>query len=487
MNILFLSSEVADIAKSGGLADVAKALPLQLKKDGHQAIVACPCYYAKIPNYGNLEVIYEGMLNANNPDEHCRVPYKVRKTFLNGEVEVWLIDCPRYFDRTSMYGDNNQAYGDNGERFAFFSAAAIDATRGIGYKPDILHCNDWHTGIAPMVLRIKYANDPFFTQCRSVMTIHNGAFQGAFDRAQLYVVPEIASIYNDMTAQGSYVNFLKCGVFYADKINTVSPGYAAELITYLGGHGMAENYMARAQDLSGIVNGCDYSDWDPRTDTKLRIRYGLSSMEEKVLGKYLLQRKLGLEMGDTPIYGMVARLTDQKGIGLLIPILERFLLHKVQLIIEGTGDPNLQRQMEEIAARHPDKMVFQPVYDDFLAHQIEAASDFFLMPSIFEPCGLNQIYSLAYGTLPIVRAVGGLKDTVIDYDVDREKGNGFVFNDPSPEELLSCMRRTLILYLEDQDEMQRIKRNAMQVRFNWADSAKEYLKLYEQAAQKPKW
>ena len=187
------------------------------------------------------------------------------------------------------------------------------------------------------------------------------------------------------------------------------------------------------------------------------------------------------------MYGMVARLTDQKGIGLLLPILDRFLLHKVQVVIEGTGDPALQKQMEEIAARHPGKMVFKSVYDNMLAHQIEAASDFFLMPSIFEPCGLNQIYSLAYGTLPIVRAVGGLQDTVVDYDADPENGTGFIFKDPNSEELLSCLRRTLILYLENNAEMRRIKMNAMKVRFNWSDSCAQYETLYKSALQKPKW
>ena len=472
--------------KSGGLADVAKALPLQLQAEGHDIRVVMPCY-TTIKDYDKCEVIFEGVLNDDNSSPTLKIPYRIRKTHLNKVVEVWLVDCARYFDRPSMYGDNNQAYADNGERYAFFSAAAIDAAKKMGFYFDILHCNDWHTGTAPMLLRIKYANDPYLSKARSVFTIHNGAYQGAFDRSQLHVLPEIANIYNDKVSQGSYINFLKCGVFYADKINTVSPGYATELTTYLGGHGMTQNYLDRQGDLSGIVNGCDYSDWDPATDQLLRVRYNVNSVDQKVLGKYLLQRKLGLEMGDTPMYGMVARLTDQKGIGLILPILDKFLKHKVQIVIEGTGDPNIQAQLEEIARRYPDKLVFQPVYNNMLAHQIEAASDFFLMPSIFEPCGLNQIYSLAYGTLPIVRAVGGLKDTVVDYDQDRENGTGFIFNEPNSEELLSCLRRTLILYLENPQEMRRIKTNAMRVRFNWSDSCKKYVELYKEALKKPKW
>ncbi len=487
MNILFLASEVAGVIKSGGLADVAKALPLQLQANGHKVTVVMPSY-SIIPNVQDFPVVGHATLNEYDEDPRRRIPYSIKKTSLaNSQVDLILIDCPRYFDRTSLYGDNNQAYGDNGERYAFFCAAAIEACKILNFRPDILHCNDWHTGLAPMILRLKYAHDEFFNKTRSLITIHNAAFQGVFDRNQIFMIPEIKDVYNDRIAQGSYINYLKCGVFYADKINTVSPGYASELTTYLGGHGMAQNFIDRRDDLSGIVNGCDYSDWDPATDSLLTIRYNINSMDEKLLGKYLLQRKLGLAMGDTPLYGMVARLTDQKGIGLLLPILDRFLQHKVQVIIEGTGDPNLQRQMQEIANRHPDKMVFQPVYDNALAHQIEAASDFFLMPSIFEPCGLNQIYSLAYGTLPIVRAVGGLKDTVIDYDQNRELGNGFIFNEPSSEELLSCLRRTLILHLENPEEIRRIRQNAMRVRFNWKESSHKYEELYKLALNKPKW
>ncbi len=482
MKILFLASEIAGLIKTGGLADVAKALPAQLKANGHDVRLVMPCY-SLIKGAFDLPIVGKGSLN---PDTNIEIEYVIRKTFV-GEVETWLIDCERFYKRTSLYGDNNQAYSDNGSRYAFLAAAALDAAKVMEFKPDIVHCNDWHTGLTPMILRFKYNNDPNFVDARSVITIHNGAFQGVFDRSQTYFIPEINNVYNDMIMQGSYINFLKCGVFYADKINTVSPGYAQELTTYLGGHGMAKNFQDRAADLCGIINGCDYTDWDPATDKHLSVRYSLKTMEEKILGKYLLQKKLGFEMGDTPLYGMVARLTDQKGVGLLIPILDRFLKHKVQIVIEGTGDPNLERQMQEIADRHRDKVRFQPVYDNTLAHQIEAGADFFLMPSIFEPCGLNQIYSLAYATLPIVRAVGGLKDTVIDYDHDRQNGNGFVFNDASPDELLSCLRRTLIFYLEDPQEMQRVKRNAMQARFNWEDSCVKYEELYKAALQKPKW
>lgn len=483
MQILFISSEVAGIVKTGGLADVAKALPSALIQNGHNVKIIMPCY-SSVKDYESLPIIGSTCINQNT---HQQIDFQIRQKFINDNVEVWLIDCKKYFDRTSLYGDNNQAYWDNGERFAFLSAAALEATRTLNFKPDIVHCNDWHTGLVPMILRIKYRNDPFFEQSRSVLTIHNGAFQGVFDRSQISMLPEIFSIHNDMILQGTYINFLKCGVFYADKINTVSPGYAKELTTYLGGHGMTKNFIDRQADLCGIVNGCDYSDWDPATDKHLLVRYSIENIEEKILGKYLLQKRLGLQISNQPLYGMVCRLTDQKGVGILIPILEKFLMHKVQIVIQGTGDPYFAQQLQEIQERHKDKFVFISAYDEALAHQIEAGSDFFLMPSIFEPCGLNQIYSLAYATLPIVRAVGGLKDTVINYDTDKENGNGFIFEEPNADDLLSCLRRTLIFYLEDQDELQRIKNNAMSVRFNWSDSCKQYQELYDLALAKPKW
>ncbi len=483
MNIIFISSEVADIIKTGGLSDVAKALPAQLKANGHNVRVIMPCY-SIIKGVENFPVIGHSSLN---PGTDRQIDYTIRSTKIANDLEVWLLECPRYYNRTSIYGDNNQAYWDNGERYGFLAAAALDCCKALNFCPDIVHCNDWHAGLTPMILRIKYGGDKFFDKTRSIITVHNGAFQGVFDRSQIYMIPEICQVYNDMISQGTYINFLKCGVFYADKITAVSPGYANELTTYLGGHGMTVNFQNRAADLVGIINGCDYTDWDPATDKHLKIQYDINTLEEKILGKYLLQKDLGLPMCDDPIYGMVARLTDQKGVGILIPILEQFLRHRVQIIVEGTGDPNLEKQMHEIAARHPDKMIFRSVYDNALAHQIEAASDFFLMPSIFEPCGLNQMYSLAYGTLPIVRGVGGLRDTVTNYDDNHEMGNGFIFWDPNPEELLSCLRRTLIFYLEDPVEMQRIRQNAMRVRFNWDESCKKYEDLYKEALAKPKW
>ena len=477
MKIVVLSSEVADIIKSGGLADVAKALPLQLTANGHDVRVIMPCHTV-IKNYQQLEVIGQFILNEDFQDPNLRLPYTVRRTYLNGTTEVWLIENDQYFNRTSMYGDNNQGYADNGARYAFFCAAALDASKKLGFNIDILHCNDWHTGLGPMIMRIKYASDPAFNKARSVVTIHNGAFQGAFDRGQVYMIPEIANVYNDKIMQGSYINFLKCAVYYADKISTVSPGYCDELKSYLGGHGMTPNYLDRQADMVGILNGCDYSDWDPSSDKLLRIRYDLNTLDQKILGKYVLQRRFGFEMGDTPMYGMVARLTDQKGVGLIIPILERFLSHKVQVVIQGTGDPFLAQQLSEIEERHHDKFRFISCYDNTIAHQIEAASDFFLMPSIFEPCGLTQLISLRYGTLPIVRETGGLKDTVQPYNEFDGTGTGFSFANFNGDEMLGVINYSKHIYYNHRDQWDKMVKRSMEADFSWNSSARQYEGMY---------
>ena len=246
-----------------------------------------------------------------------------------------------------------------------------------------------------------------------MITVHNGAFQGVYDRNQLWALPEVRDSHDEAIMHGhSYINYLKCGVRYADKINAVSPTYAEELTSYLGGHGMARSFQERHADLRGIINGCDYDDWDPQTDPLIPSNYHAGDLGGKQACKQALQHRAGLEASDLPVYGMVCRLTEQKGVHLLMPILDQFLRHKVQVVIVGSGDPGLAHRLEELAKHYPGRLAFLNVYDNALAHLVEAGSDFFLMPSLFEPCGLNQLYSLVYGTLPIIRSVGGLKDMV---------------------------------------------------------------------------
>ncbi|MFA0569705.1 glycogen synthase GlgA [Vibrio gallaecicus] len=478
LSVLFVASEVEGLIKSGGLADVAKALPIALQTLKQNVRVCIPAY-SKIPDVDSAEVILESEL------EHWpHTAYRVKKLNVEG-VEVFGIDCPKYFDRPEMYAENNQAYSDNGERFSFFSAASLDMLPKLGFQPDIVHANDWHTGFVPFLLKSRYQEHEFFAGTRSVISIHNAVFKGVFTYDELQNLPEMHS-YNvpEAAVSDTHVTMLKAGVLCADKINAVSPTYAEELKTELGSHGMAYEFQHRSDDLFGILNGCDYSAWNPETDEFLPRKFK-ATMHSMVRGKSAckqqLQEDVGLPIRSCAVYGMVCRLTHQKGVHYLLPIVEQFLKNDLQIVIVGTGDPVLASQLKELAAKNSDKFAFIEAYSNKFAHLVEAGSDFFLMPSEFEPCGLNQIYSMAYGTLPIVRSVGGLKDSVNDYDENSELATGFAFNEPTPSELLNVLHRSLLLYAQNPQEIKRVQLYAMQQNFSWEQAAEEYLDMYRTA------
>lgn len=475
LSILFVASEVEGLIKSGGLADVAKALPKSLQNAGHKVAITMPAYKA-IPNRDAAEILLETTL------EHWpHTPYKVRLLETDG-VSVFGIECADYFERTEMYAENNQAYADNGERFAFFSAACLDMLPKLDHQPDVIHANDWHTGLVPYLLKKRYENDTFFAHVRSVISVHNAIFKGIFHYDEINCLPEFKAHYvPEAAVSHTHISMLKAGVQCADKVNAVSPTYAKELLTDLGSHGMAYDFQQRESDLFGILNGCDYSEWSPEHDSYIPKKFKanrMSMVRGKKACKQVLQQEVGLPKKDVAMYGMVCRLTNQKGLQYLLPILEQFLQNELQLVIVGTGDPVLSSQLSEIAAIHSDKFVFVEAYNNQLAHWVEAASDFFLMPSEFEPCGLNQMYSMAYGTLPIVRAVGGLKDSVVDYDSDPENATGFNFINPEPMELLIVLMRSLLLYSQDLNEIKRVQLHAMTQDFCWDKAAINYLDMY---------
>ncbi|PIB17508.1 glycogen synthase GlgA [Vibrio rotiferianus] len=478
LSVLFVASEVEGLIKSGGLADVAKALPEALQNLQQDVRISIPAYTG-IEQLSEAETVLETELTS-----WPNTAYRVLKLML-GDNLVYLIDCPPYFNRPSMYAENNQAYSDNGERFAFFSAACLDMLPKLGFQPDIVHANDWHTGLVPFLLKHRYGDDAFFANTRSVISIHNAVFKGVFSYDDVQCLPEFHSRnVPDAAVSATHITMLKAGVMNADKINAVSPTYAEELKTELGSHGMAWEFQQRADDLVGILNGCDYSAWNPETDPSLPLNYKAnrqSMVRGKNACKKALQEKLGLGASDCAMFGMVCRLTQQKGVHYLLPVLADFLKHDVQVVVVGTGDPILAAQLKEVAAQFANKFVFVEAYDNELAHLVEAGSDFFLMPSEFEPCGLNQIYSMAYGTLPIVRGVGGLKDSVNDYDVDIEEATGFVFYEPTPQALLLTMLRALLLYAQSPNEVKRVQLHAMQRDFCWHKAAEEYLLLYRSA------
>lgn len=479
LKILFVSSEVDGLVKTGGLADVAKSLPQALIEQGHDVRVVMP-FYSTIKNKEQAQWIKDCQL-PSFADKSPVIDYQIYQMY-SANVPVYALGCDQYYDRPEIYAVNNEGYYDNGERFAFLSCAALDCAKQMDFQPDIVHCNDWHAGLVPLLLKNRYWDDPFFNHAKSIITIHNALFQGVYPSDQIQLIPEIYTKYLVQIEEGyGQVNLLKAGVLYADTVNAVSPNYASELLTYEGSHGLDHIFNLRKNDLFGIVNGCDYGDWNPEIDENIPRKYSAnleSMLEGKAACKGALQEELGLPKRDVPLYGMVCRLTGQKGVHLLTPILDRFLLNDVQVVIEGTGDPGLSAQLSEIAKRYPDKMRFVDIYDNRLAHTIEAASDFFLMPSLFEPCGLNQLYSMAYGTSPIVRAVGGLQDTVVDYDWDKTNATGFVFTSLDPMDLLAIMHRSLILYLSNRDEFRRIQIQGMHRKFYWSEAAEQYMQLY---------
>ena len=477
LNILFLSSEIEGFIKTGGLADVGRALPEELAKLGNR-VVACLPYYSKIDQTfkKTQPIVYDFLLN--HCDRYFVKAYLVKK---NG-VSFYLLEHD-FFDRDGVYDDGYQAFEDNILRFAFFSKASLELTKHINFQSDIVHANDWQTALVPFYLKEHYQFDAFFACTKSILTIHNGAYQGKSHARWLHstgINPEffIADIFEDYDD----LNMLKGGIYYADKVNSVSNGYAQELREEQTGHGLAHYYSKKGEDFSGITNGCDYGTWDPSTDPSLIANYDLGKITGKHKCKAHLQSNLGLPViKKNPLYVNISRLTDQKGHHFLIPALREFLKNPVQVAILGSGDPKLCEQLNQLQNDFPDKFSFTNGYSEALSHQMEAAGDFFIMPSVFEPCGLNQIYSMRYGTLPIVRATGGLKDTVIALTQDNDKiATGLAFKNCDINECLDALNRANQLYYDLPVVFRRLQRNGLKKRFTWKAACKEYSALYAQ-------
>lgn len=474
MNILFVVSEVEGLVKTGGLADVGRALPVELAALGHDVRIIIP-FYKHIAAQVTSKVIADKQeLHAHDRD----YPFSIQEISFHG-LTIYGIDMPLFFDRNGIYSDGYHAYQDNPERFAFFSMAALSASVAIDFKPDIVHCNDWHTALTPFFM--KQDNSGFFNNSKSLLTIHNGAYQSIHNFAQIPFLHGY-DVLKHRLDHHSAINFLKIGIEFADKINAVSPHYAYELLTPLGSHNMFSDMKYRERDVSGILNGCDYTKWDPTTDPHIAANYDSDSLELKTKCKCSLQAMFQLPEDDTiPVIGLVCRLTEQKGFGYLVPALWNLLQHKVQVIIVGTGDPSISDALKQCAQQFPDKLAFKEGFSDKLAHSVEAGSDFFMMPSLFEPCGLNQMYSLAYGTIPIVRGVGGLKDTVIDPLDNPDEATGFIFEHPDSSSLLNGVYRALLYRYESPDKFKAMQQRAMHTKFTWQEAAKQYSQLYQLA------
>ncbi len=474
LKILFVVSELAGIVKTGGLADVASALGRELKKLGHDVRIVMPAYSKALKE---LATTVQGVGDVRFSSGR-KTGFAIHESEFN-ETPVYLIEHNDYFERDGLYTCQGRGYSDNSERFGFFSKAALELCQQIDFQPDIFHCHDWQTAMLPYFLRVDESLNPFFSNSSSVLTIHNAAFQQRTDAACMDTLGIGWRYFNPACFEDSgWINILKGGLAFADRITTVSPRYASELLTETGSHGLKNSFQRREGDLTGILNGCDYQEWNPETDDLIPARYSADDLSGKEICKRKLQECFQLTADtDIPVYGLVGRLSEQKGFTYLISALRQFLENEVQVIVLGCGDESIACELSALVTEFPEKFRFYDGFDNSLAHQIEAGSDFFLMPSLFEPCGLNQMYSLRYGTLPIVRAVGGLLDSVSGFEDYGKNATGFVFEQPDSIELTDCLQKTLDVYCNKALFGQLIL-NAMEQRFTWEQSARQYLTVF---------
>lgn len=485
LNILLVSSECAPFAKTGGLGDVTGALPRFLKKRGHNVIVVIPMYSFIDPIRHEIKISVESMSVRRGNDLLTCI---VRKAILPENIPVYFIDHKPYFGRASIYHDHYyNEYPDNPDRFTFLSKAALDLCRELNFIPDIVHANDWHTAILPAFLKRLYKADPVFRDTASILTIHNVAYQGRYDN---YYYFNTGLEHEDFTSDKfecfNAVNFLKGGIYFADLVNTVSKGYAAETRTSSGGYGLDAYLRKKGDDYVGILNGVDYSEWNPENDTLIPENYTANDLKGKSVCKKVLQRQLGLKQTDNiPVIGLIGRFAEQKGFYILAECIEDILNNMdVQFAILGAGDNQLEMFYGNLPQRYPGKTGSYIGFNNDLAHLIEAGSDFFLMPSLYEPCGLNQIYSLKYGTLPVVRATGGLNDTIENYNQTTGEGTGFKFHEPSGKAIFNTVYWAIDTYYNRKIHFQKLVQRAMEQNFSWEESAGEYVNLYCRALEK---
>ena len=482
-NILFVTSEVHPIIKTGGLADVSGSLPLALKGLRRDIRILMPAYADALDKIQDSNRSPREIARLTLPGSVETV--RLLETKLKGSsVPIWLVDAPGLFDRPgNPYLDaNGHDWPDNAQRFTLFSrvAAAIAMGKaGLDWHPDLVHCNDWQSGLVPALLHGQ-KNRP-----ATIFTIHNLAYQGLFDWDTFAELQLPQSLWS-MEAMEFYnqFSFIKGGIVFADMVNTVSPMYAHEICTPEYGYGLDTLLQSRADRLTGILNGVDYSQWNPARDPYLEHNYNTHSPGDKVFNKLQLQRQFGLPADDRmPLIGLVGRLAEQKGIDLVLQAMPELLQQAVQFVILGSGQAELERELLDICARYPDQVAVHIGYNESLAHRIEGGADMFLMPSRYEPCGLNQIYSLRYGTLPIVRRTGGLANTIVNATpelIKQGSATGFMFEKANVNDLSEAVHRALKLYQHPR-QWKKLVFSAMQQDFSWRRSAKQYVELYKKA------
>lgn len=471
--ILFVTSEAHPLIKTGGLADVSGSLPKALVELGEDVRIIMPNYQAIKTTE---EVRYLSTVYVNN------YAVNLLETRLPGAgVIVWLVDCPEFFNfpGNPYVDEHGKPWANSAERFALFCRVTVEVAMNrswLDWKPDIVHCNDWQSGLVPALLSLEYSRPA------TVFTIHNMAYQGIFPSSTYLSLNLPGQLWNPNGIEFHHMlSFLKGGLAYSDRITTVSPTYAKEIQTAEFGYGLEGLLSYRKDFLSGIINGIDTDHWNPETDTSIKQTFNHLTLDKKQLNKAALQEKVSLPVDSgIPVFGLISRLVEQKGIDLILECLPEMLSHSLQFILLGSGNKGFEQRLHNFAESHPDKIAITVGYDETLAHMIEAGVDIFLMPSRFEPCGLNQIYSQRYGTIPIVRKTGGLADTVTDIlpeTLDNNTATGLVFNEASPGALMEAIKRSLILYSHP-DTWKQLQTNGMLKDYSWSKSAKQYMTLY---------
>ncbi|MGO2603218.1 MAG: glycogen synthase GlgA, partial [Alkalibacterium gilvum] len=474
MKLLFAASECAPFFKTGGLGDVVGALPKELADKGHDVRVVLPYFISKLDDTTKeqLEDVTDFIVEVGWRKQYCGI-----KKLVKDSVTYYFVDNTFHFDRSELYD-----YGDDGERFAFFQQAIIEMLEKIDFIPDILHVNDWQTAMIPVLLKDKYSWINALKDIKTVLTIHNILYQGVFDQ---YILSDFYNIgyaaFNEEGLKyGDKVSWLKGALYYSDLVTTVSPTYAKEIKTPEFGYGLDNDLRKIDHKLVGIINGIDYDAYNPEKDKTIPYNFSIKNLKGKMKNKKALQERVGLPQEDVALIGVVTRLDEQKGVQLIVESMDELLkFRKVQLVLLGTGKPYFEKDLKRLSEKYPDK--FQAIihFDSNFAQWIYAGSDFFLMPSAFEPCGLSQLNSLRYGTLPIVHEVGGLVDTVDPYNEFQEQGTGFSFYDFDSITMLNTIDRALTVYYDKPESFKKIQARAMSINNSWEKSAQEYIEHYK--------
>ncbi len=482
MKIVIATPEAVPFAKTGGLADVTGALLKEYRKMKEEA-------YLVMPLYGRVRE------NFKLRDTGLKISVPMGNRKLKGRIfsydppeadkaSAYFIECDEFFDREELYGTPRGDYPDNAARFIFFSRGVLEACRTLGFRPDIIHCNDWQTGLLPLYLKTIYSSDKFFDRTASIITIHNLGYQGLFPQSDMPLTGFDRSLF---TPEGiefyGKINFLKAGLISADSITTVSNNYAKEILSREYGFGLDGVLRKRASALTGIVNGIDSREWNPESDAFIKRNYSLKDIDGKKECKLQLLKECSIKPdAEMPLAGMVGRLSSQKGLDLILESLDEVLSTGANLIILGRGDEIFHRRLSSAAEKYKGRLHVKIGFEDSLAHKIYAGADTFLMPSRYEPCGIGQLIAMRYGTIPVARRTGGLADTVLDHRPLEGEGTGFLFSDYTADALQDCLKRALCVYA-NKARWKKLIRSAMKTNFSWSDSAKRYIELYNKVAR----